>query len=57
MVVWALLVAVMAAFLIHFDSSFLELVEEAFLVEGFLNSLVVGLLVALVVVAVDVSMV
>ena len=46
MVVWALLVVVMAAFLIHFDSSFLELVEEAFSVMGLLNSLVVGLLVA-----------
>lgn len=57
MAVWALLVVVMAAFLIHFDSSFLELVEEAFLVVGFLNSLVVELLVALVVVVVAVSMV
>ena len=57
MVVWALLVVVMAAFLIHFDSSFLELVEEAFLVVGFLNSLMVRLLVALVVVVVAVSMV
>ena len=46
MVVWALLVVVMAAFLIRlvFDSSILELVEEAFL--GLLSSLVVGLLVA-----------
>ena len=57
MVVWALLVVVMAAFLIHFDSSFLELVEEAFLVVGFLNSLVVELLVAVVVVVAAVSMV
>ena len=57
MAVWALLVVVMAAFLIHFDSSVLELVEEAFLVVGFLNSLVVRLLVALVVVVGDVSMV
>ena len=57
MVVWALLVVVMAAFLIHFDSSFLELVEAAFLVVGFLNSLVVELLVAVVVVVAAVSMV
>ena len=52
MAVWALLVVVMAVSLIHFvsDSSFLELVEEAFFVEGILNSS--GLLVAVVVVAV-----
>ena len=56
MAVWALLVVVMAVFLIHFvsDSSFLELEEEAFLVEEILNSLVV---VAVVVVVAAVSMV
>ena len=47
----------MAAFLIHFDSSFSGPVEEAFLVVGFLNSLVVELLVAVVVVVAAVSMV
>ena len=48
MVVWALLVVVMVAFLIRlvFDSPILELVEEAFLVMWPLSSLVVELLVA-----------
>ena len=48
MVVWELLVVVMVACLIRlvFDSSILELVEEAFLVMRPLSSLVVELLVA-----------